>query len=270
MNFFETLGNWFAQSGASLLHRTLVAVIIAAAGLLLIRILLVVLDKTMRRSKMEKAAYSLIRTVVKTIAYVLLALAVASSLGIDVTGVVALASVATLALSLALQNLLTNVIGGFTILYTDPFDTGDYVEIAGQSGTVTEVGMTYTKLLMPDNRLVSIPNSSVVAAEIVNYSAMGTRRAEIKVTASYDAPAEAVIAALLSTIQDDPRVLTDKPPMAALTGYGDSSMEYVLRFWANNSDYWNTVFDVNIRIKKAFDAAGIEMTYPHLNVHLDK
>jgi small conductance mechanosensitive channel len=270
MDIIKIITNWLAQSGTDLLHRILVAVIIAVGGLLLIRLLMTILDKTMTRSKMEKAAYGLIRTVVKTVAYVLLALAVASSLGIDVTGVVALASVATLAFSLALQNLLTNLIGGFTILYTDPFDTGDYVEIAGQSGTVTEVGMTYTKLTMPDNRIVSIPNSSVVAAEIVNYTAMGTRRAEIKVTASYDASAEAVIAALLSTLEHDHRVLTDKAPMAALTNYGDSAIEYVLRFWTNNDDYWDTIFDVNIRIKKAFDAAGIEMTYPHLNVHLDK
>lgn len=102
MDIIKIITNWLTQSGTDLLHRILVAVIIAVGGLLLIRLLMTILDKTMTRSKMEKAAYGLIRAVVKTVAYVLLALAVASSLGIDVTGVVALASVATLAFSLAL------------------------------------------------------------------------------------------------------------------------------------------------------------------------
>ena len=271
MNFIKNILNWLGSMGLGLLSRLLPAVIIAAVGFLLIQVIMKLLDKALAKSKLEKAAFSLIKTLVKTVLLVLLGLIVASKLGIDVTGIVALASVITLAFSLALQNLLANVIGGFTILYTHPFHSGDYVEIAGQGGTVNEVGISYTKLTTADNKLISIPNSAVVAAEIVNYTTLGLRRVSIDISASYDAPAQLVIDTLVSTAAADSRVLAEpEKPYAVLMSYGDSAINYSLRYWVKGDDYWDTVFDINKNIKVAFDAAGIEMTYPHLNVHLDK
>lgn len=172
------------------------ALILAAAGILAVRLLMKLLDRALEKSKLEKAAHSLIRSLVRAALYLLLGLSVASALHIDVTGVVALASVLTLAVSLSLQNMLSNVIGGFTVLYTHPFHSGDYVEIGGQSGTVQEINMTYTVLATPDNKIVSIPNSAVTAAQITNYSSSGTRRVEIAVSAAYSAPVQKVIDAL--------------------------------------------------------------------------
>lgn len=250
-------------------ERVLPAVIIAVIGLLIIRIIMSIVGKTLEKSKLEKAAHSLIKSLLRVVCYLLLCLIVASSLGIDVTGIVALASVVTLAVSLALQNALTNIIGGFTLLSTHPFKSGDYVEVAGQSGTVTEVGMSYTKLLTPDNKVVSIPNSAVVAAQIVNYTTMGSRRLDINITASYNAPSEKVVEALLEAARTE-GVMQDPAPFAALTGYGDSAMSYALRVWVSNEAYWDVNFAILKKIKETFDANGIEMTYPHLNVHLDK
>ena len=271
MNFIKNILNWLGSMGLGLLSRLLPAVIIAAVGFLLIQVIMKLLDKALAKSKLEKAAFSLIKTLVKTVLLVLLGLIVASKLGIDVTGIVALASVITLAFSLALQNLLANVIGGFTILYTHPFHSGDYVEIAGQGGTVNEVGISYTKLTTADNKLISIPNSAVVAAEIVNYTTLGLRRVSIDISASYDAPAQLVIDTLVSTAAADSRVLAEpEKPYAVLMSYGDSAINYSLRYWVKGDDYWNSQFEINKNIKIAFDKAGIEMTYPHLNVHLDK
>lgn len=244
-------------------------VIIAVIGSLLIRIVNRTVKKILENSKLEKAAHSLIRTLVKTVLYILLGLILASSVGIDVTGIVALASVASLAVSLALQNMLANVIGGFTLLYTHPFSSGDYVEIAGQSGTVQEVGIAYTRLTTPDNKLVSIPNSAVVAAEIVNYTVTGTRRVDVNITASYDADPDMVVNALLEAAQDD-RVLADPAPFASLTGYGESAISYTVRVWVKGDDYWDVHFKITRSIIDIFREKGIEMTYPHLNVHLDK
>ena len=143
------------------------------------------------------------------------------------------------------------------------------MEIAGQSGTVKEVGIAYTKLTTPDNKLVSIPNSAVVAAEIVNYSVTGTRRVEVKITTSYDADPDIVVAALLEAAQDD-RVLADPAPFATLTEYGDHAIGYVVRVWTKTEDYWNVYHKINRGIHDIFKEKGIEMTYPHLNVHLDK
>ena len=175
----------------------------------------------------------------------------------------------TLAVSLAVQNALANVIGGFTLLYTHPFHSGDFVEIAGQSGTVKEIGLTYTKLATPDNKSVSIPNSAVTAAQIVNYSALGTRRVDLTVSASYDSPVDTVLASLLEAARV-PTALDEPAPFAAVQEYGDSAIVYALKVWSTADDYWTTLFDVNKKVKEIFDEKGVVMTYPHLNVHLDR
>ena len=245
------------------------AVVILAVGVLAIRIFMRLLRATLEKSHMEKAAYSLITSLAKAAMYVILFLIAASALGIDVSSIVALASVLTLALSLALQNMVSNVIGGFTILYTHPFRSGDYVEIAGQGGTVREINMAYTILATPDNRVVSIPNSAVVAAQIVNYSSADSRRVELPVSASYDAPTQKVLDALALAGTVD-NALLEPAPAAVITGYGDSAINYSLRVWVKPEDYWDVYFLVNQRIKDIFDQQGIEMTYPHMNVHMVK
>ena len=165
--------------------------------------------------------------------------------------------------------MVSNVIGGFTILYTRPFHTGDYVEIAGQGGTVQEINMTYTMLTTYDYKQIAIPNSAVVAAQIINYSSSPTRRVGIDVQASYDCPTQQVIDALVLAGSVD-SVLLDPAPMAVITAYGDSAICYSLRVWVKSDDYWDVYYQVTKRIMDVFDEQGIEMTYPHLNVHLDK
>lgn len=244
-------------------------VILTVAGLLLIRLVMQLLNKVLEKSKLEKAAHRLLKTVTKVVLYGLLGLIVASSLGVDVTGIVALASVLTLAISLALQNMLANVFGGFTLLNTRPFSSGDFVEIAGQSGTIQDVGIAYTRLTTPDNKLIAIPNSAVVAAQIVNYSCTGTRRVEVKITASYDAPVEKVEQAL-RTASQVPGVLEDPAAFVSVTEYGESAISYVVRVWTKTEDYWDVHFAIMHNIKKQFEADGVKMTYPHLNVHLEQ
>ena len=243
------------------------AVVILVVGVLAIRIIGKLVRRTLEKSKLEKAAHILVTSLTSAVLYILLGLVVASTLGIDVTSIVALASVLTLALSLALQNMVSNIIGGFTILYTQPFHSGDYVEIAGQGGTVQEINMSYTKLNTPDNKVISIPNSAVVAAQIVNYSAAQTRRVEITVSASYSAPTQKVIDALALAATVD-NVLLEPAPFAAVGAYEDSAIRYVLRLWVKNEDYWDVFYTVNQRVKDIFDQQGIAMDYPHMNVHL--
>lgn len=243
------------------------AVILLVAGIFVIRIIIKLLKNALAKSKLENAAHSLITSLSKAMLYLILGLSVASALGIDVTGIVALASVLTLALSLALQNMVSNVIGGFTILYTHPFHSGDYVEIAGQSGTVKEINMTYTMLSTPDNKLIAIPNSAVTAAQIVNFTAAETRRVDIAASASYDCPTQKVIDALVQAGTLD-NVLLEPAPKAVVTEYGDSAISYSLRVWVKSEDYWDVYFAINQRISTIFAEQGIEMTYPHLNVHM--
>ena len=260
---------FFAFVGSLALNTVLPVVIILVVGILAIRLLMKIVDTALVKTKLDKVAHKLIKSLLQAVLYILLGLIVASRLGIDVTGIVALASVLTLAVSLSVQSALTNVISGFTLLYTKPFTAGDYVEIAGQSGTVQEVGLTYTKLATADNKIVSIPNSAVTSAEIVNYSVSGTRRVDISISASYDMPIEQVLEALreagkVATALEDPA------PFAAVKEYGESAISYVLQVWCKGEDYWTTLFDANKNVKAVFDEKNIAMTYPHINVHLDK
>lgn len=265
-SFWDTLKTWLPDIA---LHNLLPAVIILAIGLLVIRLVMAIARKSLVRTKLEKAAHSLILSLLRVAMYLLLALIVASALGIDVTGVVALASVLTLAISLSVQDALTNVIGGFTLLSTHPFSSGDYVEIGEQAGTVQEIGMVYTKLTTPDNKLISLPNSTVVSAQIVNYSVTGTRRVEIIISASYEAPTQKVLDALVLAGTMD-NVLLEPAPAAVISEYGESAIKYSLRVWVKTENYWDVYHALNQKVKYTFEQQGIPMTYPHLNIHLAK
>ena len=263
------LNSWLAALTSFALGNLVPVALILVAGLLVIRVVMNLLNKMLRKSKLEKAAHSLIRTAARATMYILLFLIVASKLGIDVTGIVALASVLTLAVSLSVQNALTNLISGFTLLYTKPFSSGDYVEIAGQAGSVKEIGLTYTKLATPDNKYVFIPNGAVTSAEIVNYTVLGKRRLDVEVSVSYDAEPEKVMETL-KEIGNVPTILPEEGVFVGLQSYGDSAIKYVIRVWTDNDQYWPTMYAIHARIPGMLRQENIEMTYPHLNVHLDK
>ncbi|MGM9632250.1 MAG: mechanosensitive ion channel family protein [Eubacteriales bacterium] len=260
---------WLKSFGTTALTKAFYFSLILITGLIIIKIVMTLINRALAKSKLEKVAHTLIKSVTRAVMLILLGLILASSLGIDVTGVVALASVASLAISLSLQNSIMNLIGGFTIVYTKPFHSGDYVEIAGRSGTVSEVGMAYTKLITPDNKLIQIPNSSVIATEIINYSCTGTRRVDVAVSASYNAPVDKVLAALKEAASVE-GIIEEKGIYTGVTSYGDHAISYVVRVWTTTDKYWDVYNKTNYNVKVIFDRDGIEMTYPHLNVHLDK
>jgi small conductance mechanosensitive channel len=265
--------SWIEQmldvAAAAAVSRLVPAVLILVIGIVIIKLVNKIVKTALGKVNLEKAAHSLILSVLNVAMYIVLGLIVAAKLGIDVTSIVALASVLTLAVSLALQNMLANVFGGFTILSTTPFHSGDYVEIAGQGGTVMEINMTYTKLTTPDGKQISIPNSAVVAAQIVNYSAEPIRRVEFLVSVAPETPVQQVLDALVLAGTVD-KVMMNPAPFSAISAYADGAIQYTLRVWVNNADYWDVYFEVNQKIKKVFDEQGIAMTCPHLNIHLDK
>ena len=244
------------------------AVLAAAVSLLVIKALTKVLDRALDRSKLDGPLQTLLRNLLKGALWSVAVILVLGCLDIEVTSLVAVLSVVGLAFSLALQNFLSNAAGGMQLLASHPFSVGDFVEAGGCSGTVEEMGLFYTKLTTPDNKLVQLPNSSIVTANITNFSHQPTRRVELKVSASYDAPPERVIALLARLAAEHPLVLDDPAPAPHVDGYGDSAICYVLRVWCANADYWTVHYDLLDGFKPAFDKAGVEMTYPHVNVHM--
>lgn len=232
------------------------------------RVVLKVADKLFTRSRMEKTIEKFLRSALRILMWALIFLIVAGSLGIDVSSMIALLSVASLAVTLAVQGALSNLAGGIMLLSTHPFRVGDFVEVGTVSGTVQEIGMTYTTLVTPDQKEIFVPNSEVASAKIINYTAVTNRRVDLTFTASYADAAETVKAALLKAA-DLPQVQKDPAPFAAVNRYGDSAIEYVLRVWTSAADYWDVYFGIVENVRTRFEEAGISMTYPHLNVHLD-
>ena len=251
------------------LEKLLPSLVTLVIGLLAVRLLLRLLDRSLSRSHMERSAHPMVRSIIRVLLYLILALVVVGQLGVDTSSLVALASVLTLAVSLAMQDILSNIIGGLIVLTTHPFKAGDFVEIGGKTGTVSGVGMAYTVLTTVENHTISIPNHAITTAQIVNYSRQGTRRVDFLVSASYDCNPDAVKEALLSAARY-PTVLESPAPFAGIQEYGDSAIVYTLQVWVASPDYLSTYYAVNEAIGKAFRGAGLEMTYPHLNVHLDK
>ena len=236
--------------------------------LIAIRVVSGVLNRMLEKSHLERTLSNFVQSILRVILYFVAILIVLSTLGVDVTSLVALLSVAGLAVSLALQNTLSNLAGGIQLLVTKPFAAGNYVEAGSNSGTVHEVGLAYTTLITPDNKVVYVPNSDIASARIVNYSGKDTRRVELKVTASYDAPIQTVKDTINKLIAADSRIMDRPEPFVRVSNYGSSSIEYTIRVWCASGDYWGIYFDLMDSLKPAFDAAGVEMTYDHLNVHV--
>ena len=244
------------------------AVLSVVISLILIKVLTKVVNRALGRSRLDASLQTLLRNLVKGALWAVAAIIVLGRLGIEVTSLVAVLSVVGLAFSLALQNFLSNVAGGMQLLASHPFAVGDFVDVGVCSGTVEEIGMFYTKVTTPDNKLVQLPNSAIVTANITNFSAQPTRRVELKVSASYDAPTGQVTALLSKLAGEHPLVLADPEPAVHVEEYGDSAIRYVMRVWCANADYWTVYYDLLDGFKPAFDEAGVEMTYPHVNVHM--
>lgn len=248
--------------------KLLTAVVVAVFCLIVMKILLKLADRALGKVPMDQALKKLVRVGLKALLIFLSVIVVMGCLNIPVTSLVAVLSVIGLALSLAVQNFLSNVAGGLQLLASKPFKVGDYVDAGTCSGTVQEIGLFYTKLTSVDNKLVQLPNSTIVASNIINYSSQTNRRVDLKITASYDAPVDQVKAILTQVVQAHPMALADPPPLIRVSAYLDSAIEYVIRVWCANEDYWTLYFDLLEGVKPAFDQAGVEMTYPHLNVHM--
>lgn len=270
-NSVETmLDNLSRRGWEGALKLVLTALVLLLICLIAKRILLRLLDRGLDRGRIEKSFHAFIRSAVNILLWFITILIVAESLGVNATSLIALLSIAGLAVSLSVKDSLSNLAGGLTILGTKPFKVGDYVEIGDAAGTVLEIGMVHTKLNTVDNCRLVLPNSAVSTAQVRNYSTEPLRRVDLVIGAAYDAPVEQVKRTLLGILEQHEKVLADPAPFARLSQYGDSAIEYTLRGWCATEDYWEVYFDLLEAIKTAFDEQGIGIPYPQMDVHLQK
>ena len=260
----------FGAIAAALAGQVLIALVVALVCWIVIRIILSIVQKLLGKTKFDPAMQHFLLSACRVALWFVAIIIVASSLGINVASLVAVLSVAGLALSLSVQGVMSNVFSGVTVLATHPFAAGDFVELNGISGVVETVGLVYTKIKTLDNKLISVPNSEVTGAKVINYSAEPLRRVDLTFAASYDCPTEQVKKALMEAMEANEKVLRDPAPFAGLLSYKDSSIEYVARAWCKNADYWDVYFGLNEAVRESFKRNGVEMSYAHLNIHVQK
>lgn len=237
-------------------------------GALAIPVLLRLFQKVLSKSTAFASLQSYILSSTRAGLWFLLILMVADSLGIPVSSIFALLGVAGLALSLALQNTLSNLAGGLQVLVSKPFVVGDYIDTDQGSGKVGEIGLAYSKLVTVDNKEVLIPNHLIASSKIINHTASGVRRVDLTFPASYDVPTQKVRDTVLEVSQQIPKIHQDPPPELFLSEFGDSAISYSLRVWTSAEDYWDVHFKLLEEVREAFRRNDIEIPYHHLNIHM--
>lgn len=254
--------------GKLTVESALSALVLLLVCLAVTRLILSVAGRLLGRSSMDGRVRHYVLRGMKGLLYVLTALIVAGNLNVDVTSLIAVISVFGLAVSLAVQDVLSNVAGGMVLLFSKPLTVGDYISTPEGDGTVAEITLTHTKLDTPGGQRVMLPNSKLVAGQITNYTVRGARRADHAITASYADEPEAVRAACLKALSRTPHILPDPAPQVVVTAYGEGTVEYHIRFWTKTECYWDAHFRSLEELRRAFTEDGVTMTHSHLNVHI--
>ena len=199
---------------------------------------------------------------------VFVVLAALGQLGIQTTSFIAVIGAAGLAIGLALQGSLANFAAGFLMIIFRPFKVGDYIEGAGVAGTVEVIQIFTTQLQTPDNKTVIIPNASLTAGNITNWSVKGTRRVDLVMGIGYGDDIDKAKKIMTDVLAKDERIFKDPAPKIAVVELADSSVNFVVRPWVKAGDYWDVYFDTTETIKKSFDAEGISIPFPQRDVHM--
>jgi small conductance mechanosensitive channel len=248
--------------------RLLSAIAILFIGLWVTRKLSDLIKRLLGRKEWDPIITSFLANIVFVALMAFVVVAVLGQLGVQTASFVAVVGAAGLAVGLALQGSLSNFASGFLLIVLRPFKKGDYIEGAGTGGIVEEMQVFHTVPKTPDNKMVIVPNSKLTGDNITNFTAMDTRRIDLKVGVSYSDDLSKVKAVLRRIVEADPRILRDPKPEVMVEGLGDSSVNLIARVWVKVPDYWGVVFDNTEKIKTTFDAEGISIPFPQRHVHV--
>lgn len=259
----DTSLQFVRESGFELLMNVLGALAIIVLALIVSGWVKRAISRTPQRIKhFDPTLASFFGNVAKYLVLVIAAITVLGVFGIQTTSMAALIGAAGLAIGLALQGTLSHLAAGVMIVMFRPFKVGDFVEAAGEMGTVREISLFNTELATVDNVQVIVPNADVFSSTIKNFSAHDTRRLDMVFGISYDSDLKRAEAILKEIVARDARVLADPEPFIKLTNLGDYSVDFTLRLWCKSSDYWDLKFDVTRAVKEEFDAGGIDIPFP--------
>ncbi|MBJ7538928.1 mechanosensitive ion channel [Marinomonas sp. C1424] len=227
-------------------------------------------EKRMLKASVDKAVAGFTSSILYALMFAGVILMALGQVGVQTTSFIAILGAAGLAVGLALQGSLSNFASGVLIILLRPFRSGEFIDAAGQMGTVDRIELFHTYLKTPDNRVIIIPNSSIMGSSIVNFSREATRRLDLVVGISYDADIRLAKQIMEDLVAADERILKAPECVIAVSELADSSVNFILRPWVNSADYWTVRADLLEQVKYAFDEKGVGIPYPQMDVHVHK
>lgn len=261
---WDSIKNFFITGGGTLL-RALFAFII---GYVVIRIVMVVVKRILKRSKMESVAQNFLLSLIRFALYLMLVIIVLATLGVEITGIIAALASAGLAIGLALQNSLANIASGIVLMVSRPFKEGDYVSINGQEGKVKNVKILTTAIVSYDNKLIVLPNSTVAGNPIVNYSNRKQRRVDFTFSVAYESDVELVRKTVLDVMKSNGKVLLTPEPFCSIRTFNSSSIDFFSYCWCDTEDYWDVLYYVMDNVFNEFKRNGISIPFQQVEVRM--
>lgn len=262
--FLNKIINWATTEGIKLI----IGLLLLWIGWKLAKKVVNIMSKTLEKRNVDATVSSFLDTFVEVVLKGIVIYIFLDYVGIKTTGIAALVASAGVAIGLALQGSLSNFAGGVIILLIRPFNVGDYIEGSGHSGTIERIGMFYTHMTTVDNKLILVPNGNLANGSIVNYSAKELRRVDLTFGVGYEQDVLKVKRVLSNIVEAHELILKDPEPFIALSAHGDSAVNFVVRAWVNNSDYWKVHFDLLEAVKVKFDEEEISIPYPQMDLHI--
>lgn len=226
--------------------------------------------KTLQNRRIDDTVASFTHNLTYGTLLVFVILAALSQIGIQTASFITIIGAAGLAIGLALQGSLSNFAAGVLMVIFRPFKIGDYVEAGGKAGIVEDIQIFCTQLKSPDNKVIIIPNASIMNDSIVNYSRKPMRRVDLTIGVGYDAYLPDVKALLLKTVEANEKILQAEGIQVAVVELADSSVNFVVRSWAKTADYWDVYFELTESIKLELDKNNIAIPFPQMDVHVQK
>jgi small conductance mechanosensitive channel len=226
--------------------------------------------KVLTRAKVDSTIISFAVNLSYFVILTFVVLAALGQLGIQTTSFIAIIGAAGLAVALSLQSSLSNFAAGFLMILFKPFKVGDFIDGAGVTGTVEEIQIFTTSLKTPDNKVIIVPNGSLVSGNITNFSTTGTRRVDMVFGIGYNDDIDHAKSIIEEVIRADARIFKDPPFFLGLIELADSSVNFAVRPWVKSADYWDVLCDTNESVKKRFDAEGISIPFPQQDIHIIK
>jgi small conductance mechanosensitive channel len=247
--------------------RFIAAVLIFYIGKIVAKFITNFSKKAMRKASLDETITKFGGNVIYGGLMVFIILAALSKLGINTNSFIAVLGAAGLAVGLAFQGTLSNLGAGVLLVFFRPFNVGDFINTAGESGVVEEINLFSTLLKTGDNKQIIIPNSSIIGGNITNFSAKETRRVDFVFGIGYDDDLKLAKNTLEEIINADERVLKDPAPFVAVSELADSSVNFVVKAWVKSGDYWGVRFDTLEKVKLTFDEKNISIPYPQMDIH---